>query len=103
MEIDEKSFGPDHPKVAAYLNNLASLLMATNRLEEAEPLMERQLLIFLRFTRRTGHPHPHLQAAIKNYTALLSQMGHSPDQITARLQDLDPDFFNPTNNQTNDK
>ena len=41
----EKSYGPDHPNVAIGLNNLAQLLQATNRLEEAEPLMRRALAI----------------------------------------------------------
>jgi hypothetical protein len=41
----EKSFGPDHPKVARGLNNLAGLLSATNRLPEAEPLHRRELAI----------------------------------------------------------
>ncbi len=45
LDIDEKSFGPDHPNVAIDLNNLASLLQATNRLDEAEPLMRRALYI----------------------------------------------------------
>ncbi len=69
------------------------LYKTTNRLAEAEPLMERQLVIFLQFTRRTGHPHPHLDAAIKNYTALLTQMGHTEDDINNRLKRLAPEFF----------
>ena len=98
LEIDEKSFGPDHPNVAIRLNNLASLLQATNRLAEAEPLMERHLGIFLQFTRCTGHNHPHLKDAINNFVGLLTQMGHSKEQITARLQHLDPEFFASTDN-----
>ena len=43
LEIDEKSYGPEHPNVAIRLNNLAQLLQATNRLEAAEPLMRRAL------------------------------------------------------------
>jgi len=43
--IDEQSFGPDHPNVAAGLSNLAALLNSTNRLAEAEPLMRRALAI----------------------------------------------------------
>ena len=39
------SYGPDHPEVAIRLNNLAELLQATNRLDEAEPLMRRALAI----------------------------------------------------------
>ena len=38
LAIAETSLGPDHPEVAAHLNNLATLLQATNRLAEAEPL-----------------------------------------------------------------
>ena len=45
LAIDEKSYGPDHPDVARDLNNLATLLQATNRLGEAEPLMRRALAI----------------------------------------------------------
>ena len=67
LAIDEASYGPDHPDVAPDLNNLASLLQATNRLGEAEPLSRRYLEILLSFTRKTGHEHPHLRAVIKNY------------------------------------
>ena len=35
MAIDEASYGPDHPRVANRLNNLAHLLQDTNRLGEA--------------------------------------------------------------------
>jgi hypothetical protein len=59
-----------------------------NRLAEAEPLMRRVVEIFLQFTRDTAHPHPHLQAAIRNYSALLSQMGRSKPEIQARLRSL---------------
>ncbi|MBW8041599.1 MAG: tetratricopeptide repeat protein [Planctomycetes bacterium] len=92
LKIDEASFGNDHPDVAIDLNNLALLYKATNLLKEAEPLMERHLVIFLNFTRRTGHPHPHLEDAIENYTALLMQMGHSKDQVAARLKRLAPEM-----------
>jgi tetratricopeptide (TPR) repeat protein len=45
LEIDQKTYGLDHPKVAAVLSNLAQLLHEANRLEEAEPLMRRTLAI----------------------------------------------------------
>jgi hypothetical protein len=64
------------------------LLQATNRLGEAEPLMRRQLEIFLRFTRATGHEHPYLQAAIANYAGLLEQMGYGKEQIEAKLKEV---------------
>ncbi|MBX7206682.1 MAG: tetratricopeptide repeat protein [Verrucomicrobiaceae bacterium] len=73
LAIDEASFGMDHPNVAIRLNNLAQLLQATNRLAEAEPLMRRVVLIVLRFTRTTGHPHPHLRTVLNNYAIMLQE------------------------------
>jgi len=92
LKIDEQSFGENHPTVAIRLNNLAQLLQATNRLAEAEPLMRRHLEIFLQFTRETGHPHPHLHAAVKNYAYLLQAMGRSADDIRNNLEKLGKRF-----------
>ncbi len=88
LDIDERSYGEDHPDVARDLNNLAQLLQATNRLAEAEPLMRRMVWIFLSFARDSGHPHPHLQAAIGNYERLLIAMGRTREQALAELNDL---------------
>ena len=85
LAITETSYGPEHPNVAIRLNNLAGLLRATNRLAEAEPLSRRHLLIFLKFTRVTGHQHPHLNAAIGNYGGLLSAMGLDQAAVEAKL------------------
>jgi tetratricopeptide (TPR) repeat protein len=71
LAIDETSYGKEHPDVAICLNNLAGLLQDTNRLAEAEPLMRRMVLIFLRFTQQTGHPHPLLVGALDNYAGLV--------------------------------
>ena len=88
LDIDEKSFGHRHPDVAIDLNNLARLLQDTNRLAEAEPLMRRHLIIFLDFTRRTGHEHPHLRAAFGNYRGLLRAMGKADAEIEAAIEAL---------------
>jgi tetratricopeptide (TPR) repeat protein len=88
LAIDEKSYGPDHPDVARDLNNLARLLQATNRLEEAEPLMRRAVVIFVEFTRRTGHRHSYLDAAFANYADLLAVLGKSQAEIDAACADL---------------
>ena len=85
LAITETSYGPEHPSVAIRLNNLAGLLRATNRLAEAEPLFRRTVLVFLKFTRETGHQHPHLDAAIGNYSGLLSAMGLDQAAVEARL------------------
>ena len=44
LAIDERSYGPDHPTVAAALNNLGTL-PAPRRLGDAEPLFRRALAI----------------------------------------------------------
>jgi hypothetical protein len=74
--------------VARDLNNLGGLLLTTNRLAEAEPLVRRMVMIFLKFIRATGHPHLHLQDAINNYGGLLEAMGRSEEQIRATLTEM---------------
>lgn len=85
LAIDKHSIGPEHPEVARDLYNLAQLLKATHRLQEAEPLSRRMVGIFLDFTRRTGHPHPHLDAALANYAGILRYLGRSEADIQAEL------------------
>ena len=88
LAIDEKSYGPEHPDVAIDLNNLAQLLQATNRLAEAEPLMRRTVLIFLKFTRSTGHLHPHLKVVFGNYRSILEAMSLSEEEIARRIAEV---------------
>jgi hypothetical protein len=65
LAIDEERFGPNHPNVGMDLNNLAALLAAINRLEDAES---------------------------NNYAALLAEMGLSSPQILGRLNELSRPF-----------
>ena len=71
VTIFEKSLGENHPNVATALNNLATLLQATNRLGEAEPLMRRALAIFVD---SLGADHPSSQMVAKNYRLLLESL-----------------------------
>ena len=87
VAIFEISYGTGHPNVATALNNLASLLQATNRLAEAEPLMRRALAIFITLTQQ-GYQHPHLEAAFGNYYSLLQEMDFPESEIKAKLQSL---------------
>ena len=68
LAIDEQSLGPDHPRVAIRLNNLAQLLQATNRLEDAEPLMRRALAIL---EASLPDHHPWVQGGRRNLNVLL--------------------------------
>ena len=88
LQIDEASLGKDHPTVATDLNNLASLLQDTNRPGEAEPLFRRSLIILLKFTRATGHEHPHLRTASANYRGLLEQLKTDGKTLEEKLSTL---------------
>jgi tetratricopeptide (TPR) repeat protein len=68
LAMNEQSYGPDHPRVAACLNNLAQLLQVTNRLAEAEPLMQRVILIM---ERTLGKDHPDVATVLNNQAQLL--------------------------------
>lgn len=70
LEIDQASFGKGHPKVARDLNNLATLLQATNRLKEAEPFMRRALEIL---ETSLGSEHPYTKTARSNLDDLLKE------------------------------
>ena len=87
LQIDEASYGPDHPAVARDLNNLAGLLQDTNRLAEAEPLMRRAFVIFLS---SLGLDHPNSQTVLGNYGKILQAQGLSKEEIKARIASLIP-------------
>jgi len=68
LEIDEKSFGPDHPRVARDLSNLAKLLGETNRHDEAEALIRRALKID---EKSFGPDDPKVAIRLNNLAGLL--------------------------------
>jgi tetratricopeptide (TPR) repeat protein len=79
LALSEASYGPEHSKIAVYLNNLAQLLQATNRLAEAEPLMRRTLQID---ENSYGPQHPNVARDLNNLALLL--------QATNRLAEAEP-------------
>jgi hypothetical protein len=74
LQIDEASYGTEHPNVARDLNNLSGLLQATNRMAEAEPMMARAVEIFRAFERATGYQHPHSAGTSANHASLLERL-----------------------------
>ena len=62
--------GPDHPQVALGLNNLADLLTAQNKIDEAEPLFRRALEIW---ETQLGENHPHVASGLFNIASLLKK------------------------------
>jgi tetratricopeptide (TPR) repeat protein len=60
--------GPDHPNVAASLNNLGQLYYDQRRYSEAEPLYQRALAIREQVL---SPDHPDVATIVESYAALL--------------------------------
>ena len=85
LAIDEASYGEDHPNVARDLNNLAGLLLATNRAQDAEPMYRRALVISVK---GLSWSYPNSQTVKGHYVQLLQKMGLSEEAIEEKLKGL---------------
>ena len=65
---EAEGFGPEDPRLATSLNNLALLYSAQGKYAEAEPLYRRSLAIK---QKALGPEHPDVATALENYSALL--------------------------------
>jgi len=74
LEVANTHFGASHPSTAVALNNLASLLQATNGLAEAEPLMRQALAIHERIY---GDDDPKVATSLNN----LAQLLHATNRV----------------------
>jgi tetratricopeptide (TPR) repeat protein len=94
FQIDEESFGPQHPNVARDLNSLAQLLQATNRLSEAEPLMRRALQID---EESFGPQHPNVARDLNNLAQLLQTTNRllEAEPLMRRALQIDEESFGP--------
>jgi len=72
LTVAERTFGPDHPRVAASLVNLAAVYEAQGRYAEAEFLYKRALGIV---EKALGSDHPHVAATCENMAELYRQIG----------------------------
>jgi hypothetical protein len=72
LAIDEKNFGPDHPKVARDLNNQGMVLMDLDNLSGARAALERALAIFEKVY---GADHPKTANCVINLGGLLQVLG----------------------------
>jgi tetratricopeptide (TPR) repeat protein len=77
VEIDERNLGPDHLTVAKDLNNLATLLQATNRVREAEAIYRRVLTI-----EEQSHDASNVAITLNNLAQLF--------KMTNRLAEAEP-------------
>jgi len=72
LAIREKALGPEHPRVAASLNNLAALYKALGDYARAEPLYKRALAIREKVL---GPEHPRVAESLNNLAVLYYSLG----------------------------
>lgn len=72
LAIDERQFGPDHPKVATRLNNLGSVLQDLGDLQGAKAYLERALAID---EKQFGPDHPTVATIVNNLGGVLQALG----------------------------
>ena len=70
--MTEQALGKAHPDYANRLNNLAGLLRATGRSDEAEPLYREALAVF---EAALGEGHPDTQTVWRNLERFLAERG----------------------------
>jgi CHAT domain-containing protein/Tfp pilus assembly protein PilF len=76
VEISERSLGPDHPQVAASLNNLATLYVDQGRYVDAEQLFKQVLAMR---ERAFGPDHPQVAGSLSNLATLYRELNRNAD------------------------
>jgi tetratricopeptide (TPR) repeat protein len=72
LKVAEDTFGPDHPKVAISLNNIAELHIINGTYDEIEPLYKRALEIS---EKALGPDNPDVAIALNNLAELYYNQG----------------------------
>lgn len=72
LQVAEDTFGPDHPKVAISLNNIAELYIINGSYAEIEPLYKRALEIS---EKALGPDNPDVAIALNNLAELYYNQG----------------------------
>ncbi len=72
LKVAEDTFGPDHPKVAISLNNIAELYVIKGTYAEIEPLYKRALEIN---EKALGEDHPDVAISLNNLAELYYNQG----------------------------
>ena len=78
LTVAEKTFGPNHPYMAASLNNLAMVYQAQGRYAKAQPLYKRLLKIR---EKAFGKDHPDVAQSLSNLAGAYQAQGkYSEDE-----------------------
>jgi tetratricopeptide (TPR) repeat protein len=94
LAIDEKAFGPDHPQVAIFVNNLGLVYQALGDLPAARAAFERALAID---EKAFGPDHPNVARDVNNLGLVYNALGDLPAARAAfeRALAIDEKAFGP--------
>jgi tetratricopeptide (TPR) repeat protein len=98
LQIDEDSFGPNHPNVARDLNNLAQFFHTMNQPTDAEPLIRRALQID---EDSFGPNHPRVAIQLNSLARSLKDTNRleEAEPLVRRALQIDEDHFGPNHPQ----
>jgi len=87
LKVAEETFGPNHPDVAASLNNLASLYRLQDKYAEAEPLYKGSLAIM---EKALGPDHPDVATVCENMAKCYKKLGKEDEaeELEARARKI---------------
>jgi hypothetical protein len=99
IAIGEKTLGPEHPDLAVWLNNLATLYSDQGNYAEAEPLYQRALAID---EKTLGPEHPDLATYLNNLALLYQAQGNyaEAEQLFKRALAIREQKFGPAHPST---
>ena len=94
LALEEKTFGPEHPRVSSSLSNLALLLKDLGDAVGARPLLERALAIA---EKTFGPEHPNVAVCLSNLAAVLQELGDAAGArpLAERALAIDQKKFGP--------
>ncbi len=87
LKVAEETFGPNHPKVATTLNNLAELYRAQGQYSAAEPLYKQALAIW---EKALGPNHPDVARTLNNLAVIYKKTGRTDEakKLEARAKGI---------------
>jgi tetratricopeptide (TPR) repeat protein len=75
VEINRACLGSEHPDLATRLNSFALVLRACGRLQDAYGAAQEALQILVAHSKKTGRPHPNIQAAVNTLGGIALEAG----------------------------
>jgi len=88
LEMDEKAYGTNHPRVLAGLDELGRYLKERGQLDESEKLLFRALILADELLDHDGYRYARLKPLVMSYVSLRDQIGAPWEETYSRLNSI---------------